>query len=282
MCPHERYAATGRPLIFISGRYDIKHNGRYSIVNCGKEDGTHLANLLNNLREILRPSLYDVSFSTPSPAFRTFFGSASNVPYVDKILLNVTTGVSLYPPARQFHQSGSPLLICATAGGQVIANHDQKDYYYECVLNPFKTLIAISGTPYIVICPYFFLTKALDSPPAHNCLTMDSLTNRFRGTGSDFLNFKVLALLDGIVRYYLYGTERLLGNLVTDVDTCVKLGARQKVKNPSNYAYYVASKFFTLLRYELGLKEKRLIVGIQVFSADAKTSPTSLYPDDDH
>lgn len=282
MCQSEGLVAATQPLIFISGRYDIRRNGRYTIVNCGKEDAARLAGLLNSLRQILRPSLYDVSFSEPSPAFRTFFGTASNVPYVEKVLLNVTTGISLYPSARQFHQTGSPLLVCATAGGQVVTNRDRKDYYYECVLDPFRSLIAISGTPYIVICPYFFLTKALDSPPAHNCLTMDSSTDRFLGTGSAFTNFKVLALLDGILRYYLYATTRLSSNLVTDVDTCVRLGARQKVENPSNYVYYIASEFFTPIRYGLDSEKRRLIVGIQVYSADAKTSQTSLCPDEDH
>lgn len=262
MSEPEVLVATIQPLILISGRYDIRHDGRYTFVNCGKEDAASLASLIHSLRAMLRPSLYDVSFSKPSPTFMTFFGSARNVPYVEKVLLNVTTGVSLYPPARRFHQTGSPLLICATAGGQIIANRDQKDYYYECVLDPFKALIAISGTPYIVICPYFFLTKALDSPPAHNCLTMDSSINRFLGTGSDFLNFKVLALLDGILRYYLSATTRLSDNLVTDVDSCVRLGARQKVENPSNYVYYVASRFSIPVRYDLGSEEKQLIVGI--------------------
>lgn len=91
---------------------------------------------------------------------------------------------------------------------------------------------------------------------------MDSSINRFLGTGSDFLNFKVLALLDGILRYYLYATTRLSDNLVTDVDSCVRLGARQKVENPSNYVYYVASSFSIPVRYALGSEEKQLIVGI--------------------
>lgn len=91
---------------------------------------------------------------------------------------------------------------------------------------------------------------------------MDSSIDRFLGTGSNLLDFKVFALLDGILRYYLYATTRLSGDPVTDLDTCVGLGARQKVENPSNYLYYVASECSAPIRYELDSEEKRLIVVI--------------------
>ena len=233
---------TTRPLKFISGRYDITRTGRYTIVNCGDRNAARVVSLLGHIRTILRPTIRDVSLTYSSPAFRTFFSWGSNAPYVKQVLTNVTTGVSLYPPEQRFHQTGSPLLICATAAGQVIGNADPIDYYYECLLGPFKNLIPIKGTPYIVICPHFFSDRLLDSPPAHSCLTVDSSISRFLGTGYAFINFKIWALLDGILRYYMYATTTFGAGIATSVDRCVRLGGRQKVENPSNYLYYVASE----------------------------------------
>ena len=192
----------------------------------------------------MRPSLRDVTLKDTSPAFTTFFSSTNNAPFVEQILTNVTTGVSLYPRERTFHQTGSPLLICATAGGQVVGKPHGVDYYYQCVLNPFRSLIAISGTPYIVICPYFLKSSVPDLPPDHSCLTFNTSTSRFQGTGSDLTNTKVWTLLDGILSYYIRVTTGFSGIFATDVNMCDRLGARQQVKNPSNYIYYTASEPF--------------------------------------
>ena len=216
--------------------------GRYTIVNCGNRDATRLVGLIDNLWTMLRPSLRDVSHIGATPAFRTFFGSADNTPYVRQVLTNVTTGVSLYPPEQQFHQKGSPLLICATAGGQVVGKRSRVDYYYQCILDSNKGLMAISGTPYIVICPYFFSTRVSDLPPAEDCLTINTSINRFQSTGSDFTNFRLWILLEGIVRYYIHATTRSWGTFATDANECTRLGPGQMMKNPSNYIYYVASK----------------------------------------
>ena len=192
---------------------------------------------------MLQPSLRAVSVSDVSPAFGTFFGAATLSPHVKSVLTNVTTGVSLYPPQRRFQQTGSPLLICATADGQLVGKRDGVDYYYQCLLYPYKSLIAISGTPYIVICPYFFSGEVADSPPANMCPTVDPSINRFRGTGLDFTGFKVWALLEGILRYYIYATARVSSSFAQDVNQCVRLGARQRIENPKNYVYYAASEF---------------------------------------
>lgn len=225
-----------------SGSYDITRSGRYTIVNCGSRDAARLASLLDNLWTVLQPSIRDASLIDPSPAFRTFFKSADNAPYVTQLLTNVTTGVSLYTPEQHFHQTGSPILICATSGGQVVGKRGGIDYYYQCVLDPYNSLIAISSTPYIVVCPYLFSSGVPDSPPAENCLTINTSTNRFREFGSDFAKFKVWTLLEGILNYYIYATTGSSGILATDVSKCVRLGATQMVQNPSNYVYYVASK----------------------------------------
>ncbi len=236
-----------RRLTIISGSYDITRSGRYTIVNCGNRDAARLVSLLDNLWTALQPSIRDASLIDPSPAFRTFFNSANNAPYVRQLLTNVTTGVSLYPPEPTFDQTGSPLLICATGGGQVIGKRNKVDYYYQCVLNPYDSLIAISGTPYIVICPYLFSSGVPDLPQADNCLAINTSINRFRGVGVEFTKFKVWTLLEGILRYYIYATTRSSDSFATDVNRCVTLGARQMVLNPRNYVYYVASKPYAFL-----------------------------------
>ena len=195
---------------------------------------------------MLQPSLRDVSRRNPSPALETFFSSAINGPYVTQILKNVTTGVALYPPEEKFDQTGSPLLMCVTGGGQVIGEHNGVDYYYQCVLDPHKSLIAIGGSPYIVVCPYFFLNEVPDGPPTDTCLTLNTYVNRFRGTGSDFTNFKIWTLLDGILRYYIYATTGFSGIFATDVNMCTRLRPRQSLKNPSSYIYYVGSERFSI------------------------------------
>ncbi|KAF6226169.1 hypothetical protein HO133_009035 [Letharia lupina] len=225
------------------GSFDITRSGRYTIANCGNRDAAGLVNLLETLWAILQPSIRDSSLpiSPPSPAFRTFFHSATNAPYVRQLLTNVTTGVSLYPPEQPFHQTGSPLFICATGVGQIVGKRGGIDYYYQCLLDPYNSFIAIGGTPYIVVCPYLFSSGVPDSPPADTCLTVNTSVNRFRGMGLDFAKFKVWALLEGILRYYIYATTGSSGIFATDVNKCVRLGSRQMVENPSNYVYYTAS-----------------------------------------
>lgn len=223
------------------GSYDITRSGRYTIVNCGNRDAARLVALLDDLWTLLQPAIRDSSLVEPSPAFRTFFNSASNAPYVRQLLMNVTTGVSLYPPEEPFHQTGSPLFICATGGGQVVGKRGGIDYYLQCILDAYDSLIAISGTPYIVVCPYLFSSGVPDSPPADKCLTVNTSIHRFREMGLDFRKFRVWILLEGILRYYIYATTGSSGSFATDVNKCVRLGAKQMAENPSNYVYYAAS-----------------------------------------
>lgn len=252
------YSPLARRLNIISGSYDITRSGRYTIVNCGNRDAARLVSLLDNLWTVLQPSIRDASLIDPSAAFRTFFRSANNAPYVTQLLRNVTTGVSLYPPEQRFGQTGSPLLICATGGGQIVGKRDGTDYYYQCLLDPYDSFIALSGTPYIVVCPYLFSSAVPDSPPADNCLTVSTSINRFRGMGFDFTKFKVWTLLEAILRYYIYATTGSSGSFATDVNKCLRLGAKQMVQNPSNYIYYVASKLFPPLAHNLGSEDTRL------------------------
>ena len=246
-----------RRLTFL-GSYDVTRSGRYTIVNCGNRDAARVASLLDNVWTVLQPSIHDASLIDPSPAFRTFFESAGNAPYVKQLLTNVTIGVSLYPSEIPFHQTGSPILICATGGGQIVGKRDGIDYYYQCLLDPYNSLIAIGGTPYIVVCPYLFSSGVPDSPPPDDCLTVNTSINRFRGNGLEFTKFKVWTLLEGILRYYIYATTGSLEVLATDVNKCVRLGVGQTVRNPSNYVYYVASKPYPPLSRQAGLEYTRL------------------------
>lgn len=180
-----------------------------------------------------------------------------------QLLTNVTTGVSLYPPEQPFHQTGSPLFICATGVGQIVGKRGGIDYYYQCLLDPYNNFIAIGGTPYIVVCPYLFSSGVPDSPPADTCLTVNTSINRFRGMGLDLAKFKVWALLEGILKYYIYATTGSSGIFATDVNKCVRLGSRQMVENPSNYVYYTASKPYrphTPSHMKLALHETQLSV----------------------
>ena len=229
-------------LNIIAGSYDITRSGRYTIVNCGNRDAGRLVNLLDSLWTVLQPSISDASLVGPSPAFRTFFNSANNAPYVRQLLTNVSTGVSLYPPEQRFQQTGSPLFICVTTGGQVVGQRSGIDYYYQCLLDAYESLIAINGTPYIVVCPYLFASSVPDLPPAHNCLTVNTAINRFRALGPAFTKFKVWILLEAILKYYIYATTGFSGNFATDVNQCVRLGATQMLENWNNYVYYVASE----------------------------------------
>ncbi|KAM0804336.1 hypothetical protein BDR22DRAFT_594666 [Usnea florida] len=140
-----------------------------------------------------------------------------------------------------FHQTGSPLLICATSVGEIVGQHGGIDYYYQCLLDPDDNFIAIHGTPYIVVCPRFFPSPVASLPPARTCLQVDTHHNRFLERGQYFVNFKVWELLEGILRYYLYATVGSSVDIATEVNRCVALRAGQTVRNPSSYVYYVAS-----------------------------------------
>lgn len=237
-----KQTSTANDIHHTLGSYDITRSGRYTIVNCGNHDAARLVSLLDNLWTVLQPSIRDSSLLSPSPAYRTFFNYAYSAPYVRQLLSNVTSGVSLYPAEERFQQTGSPLFMCVTQAGQLVGQRGGIDYYLQCVLDPHDSLIPISGTPYIVVCPYLFSSGVPDSPPADTCLTVDNSIRRFQETGLDFTKFRVWILLEGILRYYIYATTASSAAFATDVNKCVRLGTKEMAENPSNYVYYVASK----------------------------------------
>ena len=229
--------------------WNIVRSGRYSIINCGRQESDTVTTLLNSLHRALQFAIHDAikSQHTPSAAFKTFFIYASTATYVTSLLTNISTGTSLYEPDASGlgvnqPSSGSPIFFCITGPGQGISSDPAiGDYDNFCASNPGVVMDYPGGSPYIVICPSFYTIGLPALPPLSNCIIVDHRINRFLGNGAKISHFQIWVLLEEIAHYYINAGK---GNTVDvyDINKCARLSARASISNANNYLYYVASK----------------------------------------
>ena len=125
-----------------------------------------------------------------------------------------------------------------------------------------------------MLCPWFFTYK--QKPVKKTCFAVDRATNRFRAYGLLVQETRVYVLLHELVHIYI-GTvidqnqQRVAGEVMT-LNECWSLSGASARYNPSNFAFYVNSKFtrtppsanvfcdqyvehFGLIRCQFGLQE---------------------------
>lgn len=234
--------------------WSVVRSGRYSIVNCGKQESETITRLLNVLYSALKPAIQDaiVSQHTPSATFKTFFTYASTATYVTRLLTNISIGSSIYEPDASGlgigqPSSGSPIFFCATGPGQAInSDHTIDDYDNVCADNPGIVMDYPGGSPYIVVCPSFFTIRLPALPPPNNCIAVNHSVNRFLGSGAKMSHFQIWVLLEEIAHYYINAGKGKTVD-VDDINKCARLSARASLSNANNYLYYVASKHIITL-----------------------------------
>ena len=230
----------------------LKNN--YNVVNCG-ENTAHVHDLLGKLSTALLPVIVDAKSTRQSSAYTTFFKDPLYRSFISTILTNISTGVPLTPPSL-YSLNGGVAFFCVTAPGQFQFELDTpRDSYKDCMASPTTTSyfpLFIPPNPYVIICPSFFTSNIAALPPPNHCLSVNTFTNRYRGSGQTFWLYQIWILMGMIAHYYLWASNQIPDMINTnDANTLLGLAPSQSRYSSNSYVYYAASKsffFFFLLR----------------------------------
>ncbi|KAI4234287.1 MAG: hypothetical protein L6R40_006833 [Gallowayella cf. fulva] len=240
-------------------------SGLYTIVGDSLKvlDDTH--QLLQSLHSALQPVLDDLKTTdengkpTPSAAYKLFFKSPVNIPFVTSIFINTTTGVGVLPNYQgPFHFQGSPVIYTLSAPGQIIAHQDgvAVDMFQRCTSSSTLTATHPTGTPYILLCPFFWTAtppsiydtlppKSTDGAAAPNCLKTNHRLNKFILNGGDdgtsLIQYRMWILMEEIAHYYIFQSLQTNED-VRPVNDVLKLPYKRTKAIVQSYMYYAASE----------------------------------------
>lgn len=215
--------------------------------------------MLERLQPILVKAIQDVESSTMSPAYRAFFKDAENTAYVSNILANITAGTPIHPPGSV--NEGGPVVVCVNSTGVIAGTFpsgEKYDAYDGCTSNPRMSSQSASGTPYVVLCPFFwtsgFATRRT-FPRENECLSVDTRRNRFREditglAGPLVTHYAMWVLLEQIVHIYLI-PEQLKRGVAPgfksdDANDVFALSSDRALMSANSYVFYVASESLCL------------------------------------
>ncbi|KAI4149364.1 MAG: hypothetical protein L6R39_002520 [Caloplaca ligustica] len=235
----------------------------YTCVSKKKRQVYLIDKLLQHLWKTLQPALRDISTTQPdgtpkaSPAYTAFFKDSANIPFVRDLLTNITTGTSMLSGDFSYSVRGSPVFYSVTEPGEVSAKIKGKmiDMWDHYLQNPTATAAQLRHTPYIILFPYFW---AADPPrmygdvppaphgdsPASNCLTVNTVTNRFRLNdalhwGGNLIQYRMWLLMEELAHYYTT-QSRGKTNDVQNANTLFWLSAKDSLETVQAYMYYAA------------------------------------------
>ena len=232
---------------------DTVSYGRYRIMGCGPTKAKTLTNLLSTLQNILPAAISDAESSPVrySGAFNTFFHNSFLAGQrVADLLTNINLGTPMYPTIWNFPDldnrlvtiPGSPTFICASEPEWALS-HDPEiwDYFYWCRNHTDVVMDYQGGSQFITVCPQFWSVGLPMFPKESTCLSVNRITERFRGSGAQVSHFMIWIVLEELAHFYINAGR---GNTrdVSAVNDCVKLRWRDALRNAANYMYYVASK----------------------------------------
>lgn len=244
--------------VFHSSVAGLVKYGRYRIIGCSSTEASSLKTLLTTLRYILPNAIADAQTSPikTSRAFNTFFHNPVAAGHrVAELLTNITYGTAMYPTdttwsyddGTELEIPGSPAFLCVNEPKVAYLEgspEQSNDYFYWCGNNTNTVMDYPGGNQFIIICPQFWTVGLPKYPHGNNCLTVNKLTERFRGTGARVSHFMLWVVLEELAHFYI-NAGRGATQDVSDVNKCVKLSWREAMWNSASYLYYVASKSFS-------------------------------------
>ncbi|KAL8775885.1 MAG: hypothetical protein Q9194_003542, partial [Teloschistes cf. exilis] len=222
-------------------------------MSCGNDNGRLIGKMLERLQPFLLKAIEDVESPTMSPAYRAFFKDAENTAYVSNILANITAGTPIHPPTSV--NDGGPVIVCVNSTGVIAGTYPwgkKYDAYTDCINNPRMSSQSVSGSPYVVLCPFFWnsgYATRRTFPPEKECLSVDTRRNRFRSdftglAGPLMTHYAVWTLLEMMAHIYLI-PEQLKrgvapGDKFEDANDVFALSSEKALMSANSYVYYVA------------------------------------------
>ena len=224
------------------------------MANCGGNTN-HVFDLLGNLSTALLPVIEDAKSTPPSSAYTTFFKDPHVSDFISTLLTNISTGVPMGPTSG-FSLNGGVIFFCVTEPGQFQwqmdrpsdSYHESRDSYNDCMATSTTatSFLRFEPNPFVVICPSFFTSDIDALPPPNHCLSVNTFTNSFRGSGQTFWLYQIWILMGMIAHYYLWTSTREYDalNNTRDANTLYGLAPSQSRLSANSYVYYAASKSF--------------------------------------
>ena len=203
---------------FSQNEDDLVSSGNFLVDNCGSHASTVQALLQQSHRQIY--SLIS-TINRTSEAYEAFFGGFNPI-IVQIVYARMAAGRNVSTP---FADSVRPRIRCMSPA--------DREVWYICDRGASGSFIL--NTQYVLLCPSFFEKPSL--PSLGLCSHVDVSKNAF--------------VAEPIVTEYafmvqilttLYLGQPMLKPSVYDVNQCIALSPWEKVKNPSNYAFYAHSK----------------------------------------
>ena len=244
----------------------------YIITGCGDKQQL-LESHIQTLKVALSQAIADSSNGIRSRhGFQAFFKSNESVPLIRNLFLDIQSGRSIpFEADSQLNSRSHPQIFCATELLDQTGPLANLQPWRTCSTNTEAVGFHYATTPYIVLCPPFWIYPAEPQPGRHNCGTV-GLNNQFNGGRSTddggetipgvsqelLVGYQIYHLFHEIVHCYLgpnsLGEETVPKELY-DWNECIALRASESVHNPMNYQLYLASRvvLFVQFRSFLGL-----------------------------
>ena len=208
---------------------DWDSSGNYQIYSCGSE-----ASEVKNILDRTYLSLQTAMLATDSPAYKAFFHSADPGSVI-AVLTAITAGTNITDSLRG---SRRPTLVCVNPIDPHI-----RSIRKICEDSDQTVVIQPPGTAIIFLCPIFFSRELM--PQSTQCGVVNhantALISQGYIAGSQY-GFLVQTLAEMYLRQMMRG-KKALGGDVRDLNACLALPPDQALVNPSNYAFYVSSKW---------------------------------------
>lgn len=116
------------------------------------------------------------------------------------------------------------------------------DAYTQCRGRSEQLPLFIQPNGYgIVLCPGFFNHAAIPSDSSSLCLTVDPHFDRFSHDGRNLITYRIWLLLHELVAFYVQALEGEILD-IQGVNGCETMLARDAVRNPWNFVFYVISE----------------------------------------
>lgn len=226
------------------------NSGLYSIQGCGA-NATNVVDALQILWGIITPSLSDSNATHTSPSYNAFFKDIYYAPFVNSILNNIRIG----SPVNQLNpfpetKISSPVIACLQDNPDLFDDQNflglhpsfQRVAAIDCA-DPDRSAVWIGGTQAVILCPRIFGKRL--QPPRRSCPGVNSVTNMFKSLGLPISATQAYILLHELVHVYLGAVtdQWLIKREAYSLQDCFDIKAIHSRYNPSNYVYYVNSKY---------------------------------------
>ena len=231
----------------------------YTVTGCGDQQ-YQVEQQLQTLQVGLEKAIIDSTMGIRSTrGFQAFFKSNASIRFVQNLLRSAQSGRSLpFNLDPRTSTQAHPQIYCASELSDLTGPLAHLRPWQTCLADSGTVSFQYAATPYIVLCPTFWLFPPEPTQGKQTCgtITPNNLfangnvakVARLEMPGPNqerLIGYQVYHLFHEIVHLYL-GNDSLGEDTVPEEvygwNECVALEASSSLRNPMNYQLYLASK----------------------------------------